>query len=70
MVQPENFTLPEDFVREQRDYFAKIDEEDLIVEEADSGWFNDLEMPKENIKQMHGQVASSILTLAEYFVQF
>ncbi|XP_078180707.1 uncharacterized protein LOC144574587 isoform X2 [Carex rostrata] len=32
----EDFTLPEDFVREQRDYFAKIDEEELIVEEADS----------------------------------
>ncbi|KAF3327396.1 hypothetical protein FCM35_KLT07514 [Carex littledalei] len=35
--KPENFTLPEDFVREQRDYFAKLDEEKLIVEEANSG---------------------------------
>lgn len=36
LVQPEDFKLPEDFVREHRDYFSKLDEEELIVEEANS----------------------------------
>jgi hypothetical protein len=44
-VQPENFTLPEDFVREQRDYFVKLDEEELIVERVEGKCFKDIDSP-------------------------